>query len=95
VSIAKFASGKYALGLCDRCALTFKLNDLRSEITKDRPNGLRVCWQCMDKDHPQLRQGEQPVIDPQALRDPRPDSGRDASRELIGEWAPPPKQGAL
>jgi hypothetical protein len=30
--------------------------------------------------------GETPVIDPQALRNPRPDTAQDASRELTGTW---------
>jgi hypothetical protein len=89
-----FASGKHALGLCDRCGQTFRLNDLKSEVTKGRPNGWKVCWQCCDKDHPQLRQGEQPVVDPQALKDPRPDRDRDTSRALTGEVVYPPINGA-
>ena len=84
-----FASGKHALGICDRCGLTYKLRALKSEYTKQRPNGLLVCDSCCDVDHPQLLQGMHPIHDPQGLRDPRPDSAMDSSREMVGDlWEP-------
>lgn len=81
---AAFASGKYALGTCDRCGQTYKLKQLKVETVRGRPTGIKACPVCWDLDHPQNRLGETPVSDPQALRDPRPDTGRDASRELTG-----------
>ena len=78
----RFATGKLALGICDRCGLTYYLKELRKEIVKGKINNLRVCPSCFDPDHPQLHLGELPVDDPQALRDPRPDTGEEASREL-------------
>lgn len=89
-----FASGRHALGICDRCGGTERLNDLRGEYVKQRPNNLKVCPQCWDKDHPQLMQGVRPVHDPEALRDPRPDSNVDDSRTLTGELVLPPVNGA-
>jgi len=81
-----YASGKRALGVCDRCGCTVKLNTLRSEVVKGKQVSNRVCKSCFDPDHPQLRLGETPVNDPQALRNPRPDTGLEASRELISSW---------
>lgn len=81
-----FASGKYAIGLCDICGFQYKLNSLKPLSVKGRNTGLLVCKTCWNESHPQLRQGEQPVRDPQALRSPRPDPALDASRELTGTW---------
>ena len=78
----KFANGKKALALCDRCGLTYLLRKLRKETLKGRVTNVKVCNACWDSDHPQLRLGEFPVDDPQALRDARPDIGVDDSREL-------------
>ena len=69
----RFATGKLALGICDRCGLTYYLKELRKEIVKGKINNLKVCPDCFDPDHPQLHLGELPIDDPQALRDPRPD----------------------
>lgn len=79
----KFASGKHALGLCDRCGLTFKLSALREERVKRIPTGNRVCDSCYDPDHPQNFQGEQELVDAVALRNPRPDVGREAARAVM------------
>ena len=67
-----FASGKHALGECDVCGQTFKLNSLKEQIVKGRRTKTMACVQCYDGDHPQLFLGEKPVRDPQALRNPRP-----------------------
>lgn len=77
----------WALGLCDRCGFTFKLNQLREEIWDQRPNGLLVCDVCLDQDQPQLQLGRMKVDDPQALLDPRPDVGVPGSTGLFG-WMP-------
>tara|TARA_B100000902_G_scaffold77250_1_gene82007 strand:+ start:1381 stop:1662 length:282 start_codon:yes stop_codon:yes gene_type:complete len=68
-----YASGKNSKGICDRCGLTFRYEELLFEIENQRRNGLKVCSSCLDKDHPQLRLGEEKIDDPQSLRDPRPD----------------------
>jgi hypothetical protein len=75
-----FASGKYALGICDVCGFQYKLNSLKPVVVKDQTTGIMACKNCWDPSHPQLRQGEKPVIDPQALRNPRPEL--DHNREL-------------
>lgn len=77
----------WALGLCDRCGFTFKLNQLQVEIYDARPDGLLTCPVCTDKDNPQLQLGRYKVDDPQSLLDPRPDVGVPGSTGLFG-WLP-------
>jgi hypothetical protein len=72
-----FASGKYALGICDRCGWQWPLLELSDEVVNKRPTGVLVCQYCLDEDHPQLQLGETPVYDPQALKNPMPDSRSD------------------
>lgn len=69
----RFASGKYAIAECDRCAQRFKLKELRIQTVKTKPYKVKVCRSCWDPDHPQLQLGMYPVDDPQAVREPRPD----------------------
>ena len=71
--MGRFASGKKAFALCDRCGQRFPYNRIKPEIENRRPNGLRVCPPCFDKDHPQLQLGRVKIVDAQALRNPRPD----------------------
>lgn len=80
-------SPPWALGLCDRCGFAFHLNELHEEIYDQRPNGLKVCSVCLDKDNPQLQLGRYPIDDPQSLLNPRPDTGRPGSVGLFG-WLP-------
>jgi hypothetical protein len=77
----------WALGLCDRCGFSGKLNRLKAEIYDERPNGLLVCDACLDVDNPQLQLGRLKVNDPQSLLDPRPDTGIPGSTGLFG-WMP-------
>lgn len=84
----KFASGKYAISQCDRCNFRFKLKDLRTQTVKTKPYKIKVCRSCWDPDHPQLQLGMYPVNDPQAVREPRPDtsylvSGTSGLQELL------------
>jgi len=72
----RFASGKKAKGVCDVCGFTYKLRELKTTTVKGRVTNIKACPECWDEDHPQLRLGEFPVHDPQALRDPRPDFGQ-------------------
>lgn len=69
----RFASGKYAIAECDRCAQRYKLKELRIQILKTKPYRIKVCDTCWDPDQPQLSLGLYPVNDPQAVREPRPD----------------------
>jgi len=77
-----YARGQYALGLCDRCGQRQRLNDLKFQVVDLRITKLRVCSACLDVDHPQLQLGRVRIIDPQALRDARPDPNTD--RSLFG-----------
>jgi hypothetical protein len=70
---SKFASGKYAIAECDRCAQRYMLKQLKIQIVKTRPFQIKVCPTCWDPDQPQLSLGMYPVDDPQAVREPRPD----------------------
>jgi len=96
----RFASGKFAIAECDRCAQRYKLKQLRTQIVKTRPYNIKVCPSCWDPDQPQLQLGMYPVNDPQAVEGPRPDvsyqvSGIDidgnssgGSRIIQWGWAP-------
>ena len=79
-----YALGKKALGDCDRCGFTYKLNDLKYEIEDGIRNGLRVCDDCLDIDHPQLKIGEVNTSDNQSLYNPSPDRGEKSSTEYYG-----------
>ena len=70
----RFASGKKAIAMCDRCGQQYKLKVLKTEIIKQRKYQLLVCPECWDPDQPQLMLGTFPVDDPQALRNPRKDT---------------------
>jgi len=70
----KFASGKFAIAECDRCAKRVKLVQLRKLVIKTKITNIKVCPECWEEDHPQLRLGMYPVNDPQAIREPRPDT---------------------
>lgn len=82
-----FAVGKRAFGFCDRCAQRYPLQVLKKQIYNQRPIDLRVCPDCLDVDQPQLQLGKYPVLDPIALRNPRPDTSQTVSRALFG-WTP-------
>jgi hypothetical protein len=75
----RFASGKKALGICDRCGLTYKLLKLKPERVNLNRTNILVCPDCFDVDHPQHRLGQLRQDDPQALRNPRPDTSTGSS----------------
>jgi hypothetical protein len=75
----RFASGKYAIAECDRCAQRFMLKQLKKEVIKTKLFSIKVCPSCWDPDQPQLSLGLYPVNDPQAVREPRPDVSYQAS----------------
>ena len=70
---SKYASGKYAIAECDRCAQRYMLKQLKKEVIKTKLYQIKVCPSCWDPDQPQLSLGLYPVNDPQAVREPRPD----------------------
>lgn len=80
---SRFASGKFAIAECDRCAFRFKLSELRTLTIKTKRVNIKVCPECWEADHPQLQLGLYPVNDPQAVRDPRPDLSYIQSRAFI------------
>jgi hypothetical protein len=70
----KFASGKNAIAMCDRCGFQFKLKQLKGLVIKTKNVNILVCPSCWEPDQPQLQLGMYPVDDPQALRNPRKDN---------------------
>ena len=63
-----YATGKHALGICDRCGWQCEYLEMKKEW-----NGLKVCQECYESKQPQLT----PVIpkDAEALFEPRPEVG--------------------
>lgn len=70
----RYASGKWAISECDICGQRYKLKRLRKLTIKTKNTNILACPECWNPDHPQLQLGMYPVDDPQALRDPRPDT---------------------
>ena len=99
-----FASGKNAIAECDRCGFQYKLKELKTLIIKAQKINLLVCPQCWEPDQPQLLLGMYPIYDPQALRNPRPDTtytvagtnadGNPSGGSRIFQWCYAPVGGA-
>lgn len=70
----RFASGRIAIAMCDRCGFQYQLKELQTLIIKTKKVNLLVCPECWEPDQPQLSLGMYPVDDPQALRNPRRDN---------------------
>lgn len=85
--MTNFARGDRADGICDRCGLTFLLKELSFQYVNRTKTDSLVCESCLDQDHPQYDVGKYPIFDPQALQNPRPDTGKTASTSLFG-WNP-------
>jgi hypothetical protein len=79
----RFASYKRAFGFCDRCAQRYDLRKLRKYYIMGKLINAKVCPECWDPDHPQNWVGiigsQKVSNDPQALREPRPDTNRNDS----------------
>jgi hypothetical protein len=89
----RFASSQKVNALCDVCGFKYKLRELRNLFVKGQDTNIKACPECWNADQPQLRLGEFPVDDPQAVRDPRPDqslgeSGEYSSRGIQWGWNP-------
>ena len=96
----KYASGKHSIAQCDRCGQRYKLTELKKLTIKTKQVSIKVCPECWDPDQPQLQLGMYPVNDPQAVREPRPDTSyavsglgtdgyaQDGSRQIQWGWAP-------
>jgi len=70
----KYASAKNSIAQCDRCGFRYKLKQLKRLVIKTKNVNILVCPECWEPDQPQLSLGLYPVNDPQAVRNPRPDS---------------------
>ena len=89
----RFASAKKAIALCDVCGFQYKLKELRNLVVKGRDTDIKACPECWNPSQPQLKLGEYPVNDPQAIRDPRIDTsigeaGPYSSRDIQWGWNP-------
>jgi hypothetical protein len=85
---SNYSSGKFAIASCDRCGFRFKLKQLKRLVIKTKNVNILVCPDCWEKDQPQLQLGMYTVVDPQALKDPRPESGVEESRDIQWGWNP-------
>lgn len=65
--MAKFAQGRKAYGISDRSGFRYPLHRMKKEWT-----GALVGFDEWEPKHPQL-EPRRKVVDPQALKDPRPD----------------------
>ena len=63
------------------------LKELRTQIVKTKPFKIKVCPSCWDPDQPQLSLGLYPVNDPQAVREPRPDTSYQVSGNLADGYS--------
>jgi len=70
----RFASAKNSIAECDRCGFRYKLKELKKLTIKTKQVQIKVCKTCWEPDQPQLQLGMYPVDDPQAVREPRPDT---------------------
>jgi hypothetical protein len=96
----KYAAGIHSISECDRCGFRYKLKDLRKLTIKTKQVSIKVCKSCWEMDQPQLQLGMYPVFDPQAVREPRPDTSyyqsglgvdgypSEGSRIIQWGWAP-------
>jgi hypothetical protein len=74
--MARHASSKNAYGISDRSGFRYRLRDMRKEW-----NGLLVGVDEYESKHPQLSPSKPPV-DPQSLKDPRPESDLSEQRAI-------------
>ena len=70
----RFSSGKFSIAECDRCGQRYMLKELKKLTIKTKLVSIKVCPECWEPDQPQLSLGLYPVNDPQAVREPRPDT---------------------
>lgn len=73
---SNFAAGKWALAPCDVCGFRYKLKQLKALVIKTKTTNILACPSCWTPDQPQLLLGmySSQFVDPQALRNPRPDA---------------------
>ena len=101
----RFANGRKAFGFCDVCGFRFDLKRLKNLVVKTKETQIKACPQCWTPDQPQLQLGMYPIADPQALRNPRPDTntwyqsgvnalGNVSEGMLVTQWGWNPVGGA-
>lgn len=85
----RWASGRKAWGICDRCGLRWKLRQLAYQSVDGVRTKLKVCPDCMDEDNPQgfpskwLNKTE--AI---SLHEPRPDSSNQGVAISLAGFGP-------
>ena len=79
----RFASYKRAFGFCDICGQRAQLSIMRKVYVMGKLINSKRCKECWDPDAPQnwtgIIGGQKASNDPQALREPRPDTNRNDS----------------
>ena len=82
----RFASNKRAFSFCDRCGQRCNLRVMTYTYILGKRQNIKVCKECQDLrngDHEQywvgIIGGQKASNDPQALREPRPDTNRNDS----------------
>ena len=80
----QYARASLAHGICDRCAIRWDLRDLKFQWINGIESSLKVCPDCLDIDHEQLRTDQVDAHDPLVLEDPRPETNIDDSRGFFG-----------
>jgi hypothetical protein len=83
---SKFATGKYANGVCDVCGVTYRLLELRGTTIRGRRTNILACPICWDLDHPQNFLPDAIHVDAQALRNPRPETFYQS--RILRHWLP-------
>lgn len=98
--MTRYAQGKKAIAECDICGFQVRLHTLRKLVVNLQTTNLMACKECFNPDHPQYQVGRYPVVEAEAVRDPRPDttylqSGlnsndnpSEGSRVINWGWAP-------
>ena len=79
----KYAKGRHALGICERCSVKTLLRLLRYD---GYYNDLLVCKDCWDPYHPQERLPD--VTDPVSLFDPTGDPDKAQASIAVIPWPP-------
>ena len=82
----RYATGKYAHGICDICGVSSPLNDLRLTTIRGRSTGMLACSICWDPDHPQNFLPLAVQVDAEALRFARPEDY--APSRILRHWRP-------
>jgi hypothetical protein len=82
----KFATGKYAFGICDVCGVSYRLSELKGTTVRGRPTGILACPICWDLDHPQNFLPEVVHADAEALRVARPEDMYKS--RILPHWRP-------